>query len=81
MVFAHADPHPRNILVDDVGRISDIVDWECAGWYFEYWECSRMHFSLRNTTRWIADVVDQIFLAYRDELDMEDLLSSMAPSW
>ncbi|KAF2473270.1 uncharacterized protein BDR25DRAFT_341390 [Lindgomyces ingoldianus] len=81
IVFTHADLNLRNILVDRNGKISGIVDWECAGWFPEYWEYSKMHFTVRHTARWIADVVDQVFPGYRDELYVEDMLSSMAPSW
>ncbi|KAH6875990.1 phosphotransferase enzyme family-domain-containing protein [Alternaria rosae] len=81
IVFTHADLNLRNILVDEMGRISGIVDWECAGWYPEYWEYSKMHFTVRHTPRWITDVVDQIFPAYRDELNVENMLSGMMPSW
>jgi aminoglycoside phosphotransferase (APT) family kinase protein len=81
IVFTHADLNLRNILVDEMGRISGIVDWECAGWYPEYWEYTKMHFTVRVTPRWIADVVDQIFPGYRHELVVEDMLAAMAPSW
>lgn len=81
IVFTHADLNPRNILVDENGKISGIVDWECAGWYPEYWEYTKAHFTVRYTIRWIADVIDQVFLEYRDELQVEDLLSSMVPPW
>ncbi|KAJ8106730.1 hypothetical protein OPT61_g9348 [Boeremia exigua] len=81
IVFTHADLSLRNILVDETGRISGIVDWECAGWYPEYWEHARMHFTVRRTQRWTADVFDQIFPGYRDELDVENLLSAMVPPW
>ena len=30
IVFTHADLNLRNILVDNDGKISGIVDWECA---------------------------------------------------
>ncbi|CAE7188698.1 hypothetical protein P3342_008984 [Pyrenophora teres f. teres] len=36
IVFTHADLNMRNILVDGAGKVSGIVDWECAGWYPEY---------------------------------------------
>jgi aminoglycoside phosphotransferase len=81
IVFTHADLNPKNILVDENNRISGIVDWECAGWYPEYWECSKMHFTVRATSRWIADVIDQIFPMYYDEVQAENLLCSIAPSW
>ncbi|KAF2469556.1 kinase-like protein [Lindgomyces ingoldianus] len=81
IVFTHGDLNLRNILVDGNGKISGIVDWECAGWYPEYWEYTKAHFSARYSIRWTADVIDQDFLGYRDELRVEDMLSSMAPSW
>lgn len=81
IVFTHADLNLRNILVDEMGRISGIVDWECAGWYPEYWEHSKMHFAVRRTSRWIVDVVDRSFPAYRDELDAENMLTCLKPSW
>jgi len=37
IIFTHADLHLRNIIVKD-GVIAAILDWECAGWYPEYWE-------------------------------------------
>lgn len=67
IVFTHADLNLRNIPVDKMGYISGIVDWECAGWYPEYWECSKMHFTVRCTPRWIGDV-DQIFPNYDAQL-------------
>lgn len=38
--FTHADLHPTNILIDR-GRLSGIIDWECAGYFPEYWESTR----------------------------------------
>jgi aminoglycoside phosphotransferase len=81
IVFTHADINLRNVLVDDNARISGIVDWECAGWYPEYWECTKAHFTVRHTIRWLADVVDQVFPDFQDELHAENILVSMAPSW
>ena len=37
-VFTHGDLTPRNIMVDDSGRITGVLDWELAGWYPDYWE-------------------------------------------
>jgi hypothetical protein len=31
IVFTHADLNMRNILVDEYGKLSGIVDWECVG--------------------------------------------------
>lgn len=38
IVFTHSDFAPRNILVDESGKVTAILDWEDAGWYPEYWE-------------------------------------------
>ncbi|KAK3176560.1 hypothetical protein OEA41_007883 [Lepraria neglecta] len=37
-VFTHGDIAPRNIMVDQSGHITSIIDWELAGWYPDYWE-------------------------------------------
>ncbi|KAL2205455.1 kinase-like protein [Sarocladium strictum] len=41
-VFTHGDLAPRNIMVDDSGRITGILDWENSGWYPDYWEHANM---------------------------------------
>lgn len=38
IVFTHGDLKAHNIIVDDEGQLSGILDWESAGWYPEYWE-------------------------------------------
>ncbi|KAJ5382567.1 hypothetical protein N7517_000478 [Penicillium concentricum] len=42
-VFSHTDLHPRNIIIDH-GRLSGIMDWECAGFYPEYWELTKLFY-------------------------------------
>lgn len=42
-MFAHGDLAPRNILVDEHGHVTAILDWENAGWYPEYWEHVRAY--------------------------------------
>lgn len=37
LLFSHGDLNLHNIIVRD-GRIVALLDWECAGWYPEYWE-------------------------------------------
>lgn len=37
-LFTHGDVAPRNIMVDESGHITGIIDWEQAGWYPDYWE-------------------------------------------
>ena len=57
--FTHADLCPQNILVDDAGRITAILDWESAGWYPEYWEYTQMHFATpKGMEDWLTAVGD-----------------------
>jgi aminoglycoside phosphotransferase len=76
IVFTHGDLNPRNILAEN-GKITGIVDWENAGWFPEYWEYTKAHYSVRSLIRWLADVVDQVFEGYRDELVVENRLSDL----
>ena len=41
--FTHGDLTMFNVLVHE-GKISAILDWECAGWRPEYWEYTRAHY-------------------------------------
>ncbi|OJD28577.1 hypothetical protein ACJ73_00018 [Blastomyces percursus] len=34
--FSHGDLAPRNILADEYGNITVILDWEWVGWFLEY---------------------------------------------
>lgn len=41
-VFTYGDLCPRNIMVNNAGQITGIIDWENAGWYPDYWEYANM---------------------------------------
>lgn len=41
-VFAHGDIGPRNIIMDERGRIKALLDWESSGWFPDYWEFAQM---------------------------------------
>lgn len=43
--FTHADLHPSNLLIAG-GRLWGIVDWECAGFFPEYWEYTKAMFGV-----------------------------------
>lgn len=68
-VFTHADIKPQNIIINKNGDIL-IIDWECAGWYPEYWEYTKSLFNINTYTEWI-DMMTQIFKEYKDELNIE----------
>ena len=70
IVFTHADLHMRNILAKD-GVLTGIVDWENAGWYPDYWEYTKCHFSVRHAKKWMK-VIDTAFdHKYQEELEIE----------
>ncbi|KAJ9316053.1 hypothetical protein DTO271D3_3629 [Paecilomyces variotii] len=52
IVFTHGDLAPRNILVDDEGHVTAILDWELGGWYPEHWEYIKGHAHLRPMRDW-----------------------------
>ncbi|KAJ5420905.1 hypothetical protein N7465_003424 [Penicillium sp. CMV-2018d] len=73
-VFTHADLNPRNIIIDR-GRLSGIVDWECAGFYPEYWEFTRLFYGAQPLPE-IQSVIHEAFTGdtYEEELETERLL-------
>ncbi|KAI1345438.1 hypothetical protein F5Y01DRAFT_300504 [Xylaria sp. FL0043] len=83
IVFTHADLNPRNILVAEFTQrdgskawgVTGIVDWEFAGYYPEYWDCTKAQFE---GFRWLKrhnDMMKDIFKGFGDyskELDVEN---------
>ena len=55
-IFSHGDLQPENILVNE-GRVSGIIDWECAGWYPYFWNDYIATLKSDNTKRWEELVV------------------------
>ena len=76
--FTHADFHPLNILIDQ-GRLSGIVDWECAGFFPEYWEYTKAIYGARSKKEmeklWRLAFDED----YETELRAEQLLVSETP--
>ncbi|KAJ6460804.1 kinase-like domain-containing protein [Mycena vitilis] len=56
--FTHGDLVPRNVLVHE-GRISAIIDWDCAGWRPEYWESTKARFAPLGTPEVWFDALDR----------------------
>lgn len=71
ILFTHADLNPRNILVDRIVRadgsrgrtVSGIVDWETAGYYPEYWDCTKAFFE---GFRWSKRYNDLVLRAFKE---------------
>ncbi|KAF7163167.1 hypothetical protein CNMCM5623_008237 [Aspergillus felis] len=78
-VFTHADLHPSNILIDR-GRLSGIVDWECAGFYPEYWEFTKLMYGAERFPE-IQQIISDAFTEndYQEEFDAETLLWNDTP--
>jgi len=54
LVFTHGDLAPRNILVDDQGHVTAILDWEYAGWYPEWSEAVKAYQFCNDVPGWKA---------------------------
>jgi aminoglycoside phosphotransferase (APT) family kinase protein len=54
LVFTHGDLAPRNILVDDQGNVTAILDWEYAGWYPQWWEAVKAYQFCNDVPGWKA---------------------------
>ncbi|KAL1850170.1 hypothetical protein Daus18300_013038 [Diaporthe australafricana] len=70
--FTHADLRPNNIMARD-GHITAIIDWEFAGWYPEYWEYTKMHWTPSPLWDKFYEAIEQepAVVKYPDELAAE----------
>ncbi|KAK2823874.1 hypothetical protein FQN49_007532 [Arthroderma sp. PD_2] len=77
--FTHADLNPTNIMIDQ-GKISGIIDWECAGFFPEYWEFTKGIYCVENRKH-MERIVRDAFPGnnYEDELMAEKLLWKETP--
>ncbi|KJZ79716.1 hypothetical protein HIM_01185 [Hirsutella minnesotensis 3608] len=78
MRFTHADLAPRNIIVRD-GRVAAIIDWAYAGWYPEYWEFTKAHYSCFRDEQWKDEYLHHILPCYDTELAAERVLWRKLP--
>lgn len=79
--FSHADLNFYNIIIER-GKLSGIVDWECAGYYPEYWEFTKGIYIIEGAAdreKIIRDAFPDE--DYRDELEAEKVLWFAAPPW
>ncbi|KAB8210100.1 hypothetical protein BDV34DRAFT_187922 [Aspergillus parasiticus] len=76
--FSHADLHSTNILISQ-GRLSGVVDWECAGYFPEYWEFTKAIFGIINNEALKKIIRDAFDEDYGDELGVERTLWRESP--
>ncbi|KAI1269389.1 kinase-like protein [Xylariaceae sp. FL1019] len=67
IVFAHGDLGQRNIMVQD-GKITGLIDWECAGWFPEYWEYVLFHKQIHDDRDWREHSPTVFSQPYHEEL-------------
>jgi hypothetical protein len=70
--FTHGDLSVQNILVRDA-KVVAIIDWECAGWYPEYWEYTKAHYNIVYLPEFY-EMLRQKVVRYDDELRAERIL-------
>ncbi|KAF4471031.1 kinase-like domain [Fusarium albosuccineum] len=82
IVFTHGDLNPRNIMVERIRnsdgargwRLSGIIDWETAGYYPDYWDCTKSMFEGFRWPRRHNEMMKGVFSEfgdYSEELDVE----------
>lgn len=73
-MFTHSDLHSTNIIISR-GRLAGIGNWDCAGFYPEYWEYeSDTPYKLINSDDWEKLIRDAFDGDYEVELRIEKLL-------
>lgn len=79
ILFTHGDLHVHNILADN-GRITGLIDWDCAGWYPEYWDYAVAIYHIRRHPFWVG-CFSRIFPQYQDELEIEKAIWEVHCPW
>ncbi|KAI0076573.1 hypothetical protein K474DRAFT_1218425 [Panus rudis PR-1116 ss-1] len=77
LCFTHGDLLPHNFLMKD-GRLTGMVDFECSGWFPEYWEVTGAAWSQAGEWR---DMFTRMFPQYREELEIEEHLWEVLCPW
>lgn len=74
IVLTHGDLNPRNIMMerirDSTGvgswRLSGIIDWETAGYYPDYWDCTKSMFEGFRWRRRHNEMMQGVFREFGD---------------
>jgi hypothetical protein len=69
--FTHGDFGVSNILVRYDATVAAIIDWECAGWYPEYWEYTMAHYNHIYCMEFYAMLRERVETRYDEELKAE----------
>ncbi|KAF8338115.1 kinase-like domain-containing protein [Cantharellus anzutake] len=69
LCFTHGDISPANVLVSG-NQLTGLVDWECSGWYPEYYEYTMAVYRRQRAQKW-WDLWAKIFPQYKTEVEVE----------
>ncbi|KAF8148198.1 kinase-like domain-containing protein [Crassisporium funariophilum] len=72
--LTHGDLASRNILVKMDGTVTAILDWECSGWFPEYWEYTRACYNNPIASQFWVRCIPEITGRYDEELEVEQQL-------
>ncbi|OJJ69333.1 hypothetical protein ASPBRDRAFT_76852 [Aspergillus brasiliensis CBS 101740] len=75
IVFTHGDLRHANIMVNDNGKVTGIVDWEFSGWYPEYWEFAKALYVWRWQNDW-TDYLLQCLEPYYPEYTAHSFMAA-----
>jgi len=75
--FTHGDIKHHNILVDEEGHITGLLDWESAGWYPEFWEYTTALRFLPKDFWWYEFLIRAGAQRYLEESECEKALTNL----
>ncbi|KAL2060158.1 hypothetical protein VTL71DRAFT_9553 [Oculimacula yallundae] len=75
--FTHGDIKHHNILVDDQGHITGLIDWESAGWCPDFWEYTTALRCLPKDNWWYKFLMEAGARQYLEEAECEKALMNL----
>lgn len=69
--FAHGDLNPRNVLVDEDGNLTGLIDWENAGWMPRHWDLAYACCVYNEYKNWVK-VIHGVFPNLEHDLQVEE---------
>ena len=79
ITFTHGDMHADNILSHN-GQMTGLIDWDCAGWFPEYWDYAVAIYHHRRNPFWVG-CFSRVFPQYEDELEIEKEIWKVHCPW
>ncbi|KZO91837.1 kinase-like protein [Calocera viscosa TUFC12733] len=70
LAFSHGDLMPHNILVSKEGKLTGLIDWECAGWMPRHWDAAYALFMYDSYKPW-EGIINQVFAEDAEDVRLE----------